>query len=189
MALSRKIAIFGILFILKIMRTHTILQREEIERIIRSCKTCYVAMSHLDVPYVVPMNFAFDGEYVILHSAQSGRKWETLKKNPRVCINWTLGEELAWQDAGVGCSYRMKSKTVVAEGMAQFVEDIDEKKQCMGKLMAHYSGLSFSFSLPSIINVGVIKVRVLHVSAKNFGAKAVTPWSRPEDREVQDSIQ
>jgi uncharacterized protein len=52
-------------------------------------------MSENDSPYVLPMNFALDGESVILHSAQSGRMWETLKKNPKVCINWMVGEDLA----------------------------------------------------------------------------------------------
>jgi uncharacterized protein len=59
-------------------------------------------MSENDVPYVLPMNFALDGDVVILHSDQSGRMWETLHKNPKVCINWTLGEELAWQDVARG---------------------------------------------------------------------------------------
>ena len=56
-----------------------------------------------NMPYVLPMNFALEGDTVILHSAQEGRMWETIKKNPQVCINWTLGEELAWQDVQVGC--------------------------------------------------------------------------------------
>ena len=49
------------------------------------------------------------GNSIILHSAQEGRMWETIQKNQKVCINWTLGEDLAWQDVRVGCSYRVKS--------------------------------------------------------------------------------
>lgn len=163
------------------MRTVTIEKREEIDRIISSCKTCYVAMSDRDHPYVLPMNFALDGDTVILHSAQSGRMWETLLRNPRVCINWTLGEELAWQDAGVGCSYRVKSSSVLAEGEALIVEDYDQKVRCMELLMRQYSDLPFRFSEPSIVNVGVVRVRVDRFSARKFGAKAVTPWSKRED--------
>jgi nitroimidazol reductase NimA-like FMN-containing flavoprotein (pyridoxamine 5'-phosphate oxidase superfamily) len=163
------------------MRTVKIEEREKIDRIIRSCKSCYVAMSDQDQPYVLPMNFALDGDTVILHSAQSGRMWETLKRNPRVCINWTSGEELAWQDVGVGCSYRVVSSSVLAEGEAVIVEAYDQKVECMERLMAQYSDRTFRFSEPSILNVGVIRVRVHHFSARKFGAKAVTPWSKPED--------
>ncbi len=165
------------------MRTYTIENREEIYHIIRMCKICYVAVSDKGFPYVLPMNFGLDGNCVLLHSAQQGRMWETLKANPRVCINWTLGEELVWQDARVGCSYRVKSKSVLAEGSVEFVEDYDEKVRCMEKTMEQYSKHLFKFSAPSINNVGVIKVLIERLSARRFGAKALTPWGKPGDQE------
>ena len=160
------------------MRTIKIEDRNEMETIIRSCKTCYLAMCKGEQPYVLPMNFALDGDSVLLHSAQSGRMWDTLKKNPKVCLNWTLGEELAWQDAHIGCSYRVKSQSVLVEGIAEFVENSDEKEECMGKIMAQYSSRSFKFNAPSIFNVGVIRVRILKISARRFGARAETPWKK-----------
>ncbi|MGM0622114.1 MAG: pyridoxamine 5'-phosphate oxidase family protein [Bacteroidota bacterium] len=159
------------------MRTLFIENREEIEAVIKLCKTCYVAMSENDTPYVLPMNFALDGDAVILHSAQSGRMWETLKKNPKVCINWTLGEELAWQDERVGCSYRVKSKSAIVEGSVEIVDDYDEKVRCLELFMAQYSDRDFKFNSPAVKNVGVIKVHIEKISAKEFGAKAVTPWN------------
>jgi nitroimidazol reductase NimA-like FMN-containing flavoprotein (pyridoxamine 5'-phosphate oxidase superfamily) len=157
------------------MRTLFIEDRREIEKIIKSCKTCYLAMSENDVPYVVPMNFALDGGSVILHSAQEGRKWKTMRKNPKVCINWTLGEELAWQDVQVGCSYRVKSRTVLAEGEAEIIDDYDEKYELLKSLMGQYSDREFKFNVPAVKNVGVIKVKIEKLTAKEFGAKAVTP--------------
>ena len=160
------------------MRTHFIHDRNEIDAILKQCKTCYVAMSDDNVPYVLPMNFAMDGDRVILHSAQQGRMWETIKKNPKVCINWTLGEELAWQDEQVGCSYRVKSKSVIIEGTAEIVEDFDEKERLFTQFMTQYSDLPFKFSAPSIRNVGVLIVPIEKLSAKEFGAKAVMPWNK-----------
>ncbi len=132
-------------------------------------------MSVNDEPYVLPMNFALDGDVVILHSDQSGRMWETLQKNPKVCINWTLGEELAWQDVRVGCSYRVKSKSALVEGTVEFVNDYDEKERCLHLLMAQYSDREFKFNAPAVKNVGIMKVRIEKISAKEFGAKAITP--------------
>ena len=160
------------------MRTLFIENREDIDAVIRSCKTCWLAMSENNFPYVLPMNFALDGDSVILHSAQSGRMWETLKNNPRVCINWIVGEELAWQDAKVGCSYRVKSKSVLVEGKVEFIDDFDEKNRCLLLLMAQYSDREFKFSRPAVENVGILKVKIEKITAKEFGAKAVTPWNR-----------
>jgi len=158
------------------MRTLFIENREEIDKIIGECKTCYLAMSENDFPYVLPMNFALDGNSVILHSAQSGRMWEMLKANQNVCINWTLGEDLKWQDVRVGCSYRVTSKSVLVEGKVEFVDNFDEKTRCLQLLMNQYSDREFKFSKPSVENVGIIKVAIDKITAKEFGAKAGTPW-------------
>ena len=160
------------------MRTNFIENREEINEIIKACKTCFLAMSDNNQPYVLPLNFALDGDCVILHSAPEGRMWETINANPKVSINWTLGEQLAWQDEKVGCSYRVKSKSVLVEGEVEIITDYDEKYRCMKLLMGQYSNRNFEFSAPSIKNVGVIKVHIKKITAKEFGAKAVTPWNR-----------
>ncbi len=159
------------------MRTLFVEKREEIDEIIKACQTCYLAMSDENMPYVLPMNFALEGDTVILHSAQEGRMWETIKKNPQVCINWTLGEELAWQDVQVGCSYRVKSKSVNVEGRVEFIDDFDEKYRCLSLLMGQYSDREFKFGTPAVKNVGIFKVHIETIKAKIFGAKAVTPWN------------
>ena len=160
------------------MRTYFIENIEEINEIIKACKTCFLAMSENNQPYVLPLNFALDGDCVILHSAPEGRMWETINANPKVSINWTLGEDLTWQDKEVGCSYRVKSKSVLVEGEVEIITNYDEKYRCMKLLMAQYSNREFKFSAPSIKNVGVIKVHIKKITAKKFGAKAVTPWNR-----------
>lgn len=159
------------------MRTLFIENRAEIEAVIKACKTCFLAMSVNDEPYVLPMNFALDGDFVILHSAPEGRMWETIKKNPKVCLNWTLGEDLAYQDVQVGCSYRVKSKSVIVEGTVEFIDDFDEKYRCLGLLMGQYSNREFKFGAPAVKNVGIFKVSMDKLTAKQFGAKALTPWN------------
>jgi nitroimidazol reductase NimA-like FMN-containing flavoprotein (pyridoxamine 5'-phosphate oxidase superfamily) len=159
------------------MRTYFIEDRKEIDEIIQACKTCFLGMSENGQPYVLPMNFALEDEYVILHSAPEGRMWETIKANPKVCINWTFGEDLAWQDESVGCSYRVKSKSANVEGEVEFIEDFDEKYRCLQLLMGQYSKREFKFGKPAVTNVGIFKVRINKITAKEFGAKAITSWN------------
>lgn len=159
------------------MRTIIIENREEINDIIRACKTCFFAVTENGQPYVLPMNFALEKDYIILHSAPEGRMWETIKSNSKVCINWTLGEDLAWQDVKVGCSYRVKSKSVLVEGEVKFIDDFDEKYRCLKLIMAQYSDRKFEFGTPAVKNVGIFKVLIQKISAKEFGAKPQTPWN------------
>ncbi len=157
------------------MRTLFIEDRKEIENVIRACKTCYLAVCDEGKPYVLPMNFALDDNAIVLHCGRGGRLWDTLHKNPSVCINWTLGEELAWQDIKVGCSYRVKSKSVIVEGTAERIDDYDEKNRLLQVLMAQYSDLEFKFNPPAVRNVGLFRVFIQKMTAKEFGVRPVIP--------------
>lgn len=160
------------------MRTVIIKDRTRIDEILRKCKICYVAMSLDNVPYVLPMSFAISGDTVILHSGKTGRMAETLQKNSRVCINWTYGDDLAWQDIRVGCSYRFKSVSVIIEGNVEFIDSYAEKEQCLKLLMGQYSERQFKFNFPAVNNVGIMKVHIDQISAREFGASSLLPSRR-----------
>jgi hypothetical protein len=61
--------------------------------------------------------------------------------------------------------------------MVEIVDEYDEKVRCLELLMAQYSDREFKFNAPAVKNVGIIKVKIQHISAKEFGAKAITPWN------------
>jgi uncharacterized protein len=42
--------------------------------------------------------------------------------------------------------------------------------------MNQYSDREFKFSNPAVENVGILKVAIEKISAKEFGTKAVLPW-------------
>lgn len=160
------------------MRTVFIQDKQEIERIILSCRTCFLGLSDSEnQPYVIPMNFGYHDGTIYLHSGQSGRKWEVMHSNPKACITFCAGNELAYQDEQVACSWRMKSSSVIAEGKIEFIDDFDEKKEVLKIFMAHYSDLEFQFKDPAVRNVGVYKMKIEKIQAKKFGDKATTPWN------------
>jgi len=159
------------------MRTVFIQDIQEIEKIILSCRTCFLGLSDSSgQPYVIPMNFGYKDGTIYLHSGQFGRKWEIMHANPKACITFCLGDELAHQDEQVACSWRMKSSSVIAEGIIEFVEDFEEKKDVLKIFMEHYSDLEFQFKDPAVRNVGIYKMKIEKIQAKKFGAKAPIPW-------------
>lgn len=153
------------------MRTLNILDHEEIKDILASCRTCFVSMIDGDKPYVLPMNFGYDGQYIILHSGKEGRKWEALRANPKVCISWMHGDDIVHQDERVGCSYRVKSRTLLLEGKLEFVDDYEEKLSCLHSFMTQYSEREFKFSRPAVENVGIMRVKADNLVGKVFGVK------------------
>ncbi|MDA3927854.1 MAG: pyridoxamine 5'-phosphate oxidase family protein [Prolixibacteraceae bacterium] len=159
------------------MRTVFIEDQAEIEKVIKACRTCFLGLSDLNMqPYVVPMNFAFEKGVIYLHSGPFGRKWEIMKENTKACITFVLGDELTYQDEHVGCSWRVKSKSVIAEGEIEFVEEFNEKEKILHRLMGQYSDREFKFNAPAVKNVGIYKMKINKLQAKEFGTKAETPW-------------
>ena len=114
------------------MRTIFIEDKTEIDSVIKSCRTCFLGLAdENNQPYVIPMNFGYEENTIYMHSGQFGRKWEIMKQNPKVCVTFVLGDELAYQDEHVACSWRVKSKSVIAEGGIEFLEIYDEKEKIL----------------------------------------------------------
>lgn len=153
------------------MITVTVEERHKIDEIIKNSSVCYVSMVDLDgMPYVIPMNFGYEGDTVYLHSAQEGRSIVSLEKNPYVCIIFTLGHELVYQNEQVACSYRMKGSSVMCKGKVIFEEDFEEKIKSLNIIMSQYTNRKFTYSDPSVNNVRVWKVEIDSLSMKVFGA-------------------
>lgn len=47
--------------------------RKVIDDMIRRSRVCRLAMCDEDRPYVVPLNFGYDGSFLYFHAAQEGR--------------------------------------------------------------------------------------------------------------------
>ena len=151
------------------LRPRMLSKSEEMEKIIGEAQVCYLGMSEDHVPYVLPMNFAYDSGTLYLHAAPEGYKLEVLKGNPNVCVNFNTGNELFHRHKEVGCSWGMKFKSVNLFGKASFIEDYDEKYRIMQLFMVRFSGETYQFSEPSIRNVCIIRVDVEKMTGKVYG--------------------
>ncbi|MDR1743053.1 MAG: pyridoxamine 5'-phosphate oxidase family protein [Dysgonamonadaceae bacterium] len=154
------------------MKTYSIEEQRRIDSVIRTCKICFVGMiDEQGDPYVLPMNFGYDGDAVYIHSASSGKSIRALEKNPKVCITFCTNPELVWQHPDVACSYRMKAESVICNGIALFESDFFEKEKALNLIMRQYTGRDFSYSIPAVNNVQVWKIAIESVAAKEFGVK------------------
>lgn len=150
--------------------------RELIEAIIRKCDVCYLGMADTDgTPYVLPMNFGYDGGVIYLHSAQDGRCISILERNPKVCITFSTDHDLVFQHPEVACSYRMRSKSVIAWGKVEYEEDFDAKTVALNTIMAQYSDKEFRYSDPAVRNVKIWKIAPDEITCKEFGAPHQKP--------------
>jgi len=151
------------------MKSFDITDRTELVNIINSVKVCYVGLSDNDMPYVIPFNFGYKNNCIYLHSGKGGRKLSVMKNNNNVCITFSSMHAMNIFNEEVACSYSMKYKSVMVFGIAEFVENYDEKIEGMNVIMQQYTGRNFEFSKPSIDNVDIIRIDIEKITGKNRG--------------------
>ena len=149
------------------MENKIITDSKIINKIIDKCNFCFVAMSdENNIPYVLPFNFGYDGKFIYLHSALTGRKIDILNKNNNVCVAFSTDEQLFNRDEDVACSYGMKYRSVIAFGKVKFVTDFEEKIEVLNKVMKKYTSKTFSYNIPAVNNVKTFIVEIESITAK-----------------------
>ena len=152
------------------MKHRNLSDRNAIEEIIRKCQVCHVAMVDQEgKPYIVPMNFGFDGGVIYLHSSRIGKKIGIMKKNPDVCIEFSTDYLLRYQNEDVACSWSMKYRSVLAYGRVTFIEDETEKVNHLNIIMRNYTPKDFKYNPPSIREVCCWKIVVEKFEGRIYG--------------------
>ncbi len=106
----------------------------EMEAIIRQAAFCTMAMNAEDGPYAVPLSFGYAERRVYFHGAAEGAKIELLRRDPRVCLTFVGHcETMLHQQPCFGVTFY---SSVVARGVARFVDDPDEKVRGLDIIMA-----------------------------------------------------
>ncbi len=140
----------------------------EIREILDKSMVVHIGMVDGDEPYVVPMNYGYtleDGELCIyLHGATVGRKLDIIKKNPKVFFEMEC--DIVPFEGKYACQYGTTYASVMGLGVAEILEDVEEKKTAMTKLMKTQTGKDFIFEDKMMTMVSVIKI-----STKDFTAK------------------
>jgi nitroimidazol reductase NimA-like FMN-containing flavoprotein (pyridoxamine 5'-phosphate oxidase superfamily) len=121
----------------------------EILAIIEAADSCRLGLvddrGPQPVPYVVAMNFGFEpgpGSPVgtfWFHCAKEGLKLELLRRRPEVCVQLDVDHEPVTN--ALGCGWGMKYASVLARGHACIVEDPEERRHGLDRLMDHYAHL------------------------------------------------
>ena len=87
-------------------------------------------------PYVVPLNYGWDGECIWLHCAEEGLKLDVIARDPRV--SFAVASE-ARVVPGQGCGWTTKFRSVVGFGRATLVTGEEERLRGLAEVVSHYS--------------------------------------------------
>lgn len=141
----------------------------ELEGIIRRCDVCRLALADNQVPYVVPLNFGYELQngtlFLYFHCAGAGRKLEIIKRNPLACFEMDCNHVL--QEGEQACEYSMAFESIIGTGKVEFVENTEEKKDALNRIMEKYTGKAdFNYQDAMLSAVTVLKLTAAEWTGK-----------------------
>ena len=90
------------------------MQHDEMIDVLKTTPEGVLALSDGAEPYCIPFGFVYVHDAVYLSMFATGRKWEILKKNPKVCFN-----VYCWNDG------HTEWRSVVIDGDIEQVHDLE----------------------------------------------------------------
>ncbi len=144
-----------------------ITDRAEIDAILRTAKVMHIALSDNNVPFIVPVFFAYDGEALYFHSARAGTKIDILKRNPSVCFEVSITDGVIESDSA--CDFEARHRTAIGFGAASFVEDEAEKIAALNRIVARFSERTFTFPAANLAATAVVRIAVASIKGKRHG--------------------
>ena len=141
-----------------------VLDREEIESIIRKADVCRLAFSVDNRPYIVPLNFGYKGGCLYFHTARVGKKIDMLITNNNVCFELDIDHEVV--KAENPCDWNMKYRSVIGYGRASLLDEIEEKRRALDIILEHYSGIANEYKEKMVDHLAIIKIQVESMTGK-----------------------
>ena len=142
--------------------------RSEIDAILYSETVMHLALSDNNVPFVVPLFFAYDGTSIYFHSARSGTKMEILKHNGNVCFEVSVNEGVIYSDAA--CDFEARHRTVIGFGNARKVLDNAEKIKALDLIVARFTDKKFNYPMDTLKRTLVIRIDITAIKGKTYAA-------------------
>jgi hypothetical protein len=144
-----------------------ITDQAEIEAIIRSAHLMRIALVDGDMPFLLPVFYAYDGKALYFHGAHAGSKIEIIKRNNNICFEISIDHGVIESDAA--CDFEAKHRTAIGVGKAVFVEDEAEKINALDLVVANFTDKRFEYSKANLSRTTVIRIDIDSLKGKKHG--------------------
>lgn len=148
---------------------------EQIAAIVAACDIVEVAYADAEGLTIVPLNFGFDydeatGKLTLwFHSAPRGRKLDAIRAaaGGRLPVAFTMQTDCEVVAGRTTCNWGEAFKSIVGNGTASIIDDLDEARQGLALLMKQQAGMEHAeFTDQQVRAVTVWKVEADYLTAK-----------------------
>ena len=145
---------------------------DELHRILDEALVLHLGMVDDGRPYVVPLNFAREGDELWLHCASEGRKLDCLRRQPSVCVEVERLIQITSGPTACG-NWTSHFESVIGFGTATVSSDDEHKLHAMQTIMGKYSGKQdWEFSPETLAKIVIVRVNLESLTGKRAPASA-----------------
>jgi nitroimidazol reductase NimA-like FMN-containing flavoprotein (pyridoxamine 5'-phosphate oxidase superfamily) len=159
-------------------RNREITDKEEIDRIIRQADICRLGLSRDNRPYVVPVSFGYDGDFIYFHTGREGLKIDYLQANDRVCFEMECDVRML-PDNDSACKWSVTYLSVIGFGRAEEITETQGIRFALNLIMKHYSGREWEFDAAALERTRVWRIAVEEMTGKRSKDRVA---DRPDKR-------
>jgi len=147
-----------------------IVDQQEMYRVLDEAMVVRLGMLDGERPYVVPLNFAREGDELWFHAAKTGRKLDCLRATPAVCVE--ADRFLRLQTGPSACDgWTSHYESVIGFGTAEIVEDEADKVHGLRAIMLKYSERDdWELADASVKGIVVVRVQLESLTGKRSPA-------------------
>lgn len=115
--------------------TREILDKNEIEGILKQGTYAVIALSSNDMPYIVTLSYGYDqkNNCLYFHGGSEGHKTDVIRKNPNACA--TIIKDNGYLDEQCDHDY----ETLVIRGKIDILSGLEDKKKGLEVIFNHLS--------------------------------------------------
>lgn len=128
--------------------------------VLERAEVLHLAFATSDFPYVIPFNFALEGDRLYLHTGVAGLKFELIARDPRVGFNVVV--DMRIDPENTSTYYQSVSGT----GLASLVSDRAEKRHALAMLAQRYGAACGPERINAVDHLNVIRIDIVKLTGK-----------------------
>jgi len=147
-----------------------IINKVEIEQIIKNALVCRLALCKDNIPYLVPVSFGYDGKCLYAHTAKEGRKIGFIQANNLVCFEFDINVKTIEHES-IACKWTTTYQSVIGYGRITEITDFNECAYALNQIMLQYSGKEWELTEKMLGTVKMWKIEIDEMSGKESAMK------------------
>ena len=152
------------------MKTHP-LTEEQINNLLQRAQTGSLATLNPDgTPYSTPIHFVYYDNAIFVHGLPKGKKLDNIAQDSRVGFSVFEMDKLLLDPDGKSWDTNTKYESVIISGTAKLVDDIEEKRNALNKIVEKYTPHLINNEIPNnmIKGTAVIRIDVTEITGKYY---------------------